>query len=101
MIPQLAPNTTVDEFYRVLLAGAPIVKGKIVSFDAAATMAVQRVRHALGSVYSSGFLCSSDAAVGPGVGINVIAPEGQEDPQLYVYFVLTAATAKRGKLWVF
>lgn len=87
----------LQEFFRVLLQGAPIINGIEVSVSAAASTSVQAVRHGLGRVYRGGFVVISDQAL----AVCVLAPALQTSPELYVYFRLSAATATNLVFWVY
>lgn len=96
-IPQLRPGADVVEFQRLLQQGAKILDGAEVSVEAAATTAVQQVRHGLGRVYRGAFVVFSDQAL----VLIALDPAKQEDPGTYLYYQLSAATATRARLWCF
>jgi hypothetical protein len=98
MIPQLRPGTTLEEFYRQLQAGTPILDGRLVDIDASATTAAQTVRHGLGRAYRGGWV-----VVGPSsaVQLRVLDPSEQSDPATYLSFALSAATAVTARIWVY
>ena len=97
-LPQVRPNTTIDEFYRQLQAAAPILDGKFVDIDASATTATQQVRHGLQRAYRGGWVVLGPSAA---VQLRVLPPEEQDAPETYLYFALSAATAVTGRVWLF
>lgn len=97
MIRQLPPNTNVDELFRLLMAGSGIIDGQLVSIDAAATTAAQSVRHGLRRVYRGAFVVQSDQTL----TLIALDPATQAEPQTYLYFQLSAATATRAAVWCF
>jgi hypothetical protein len=97
-LPQIKSGTTVDELYRQLQQGVPIVDGQTVAIDAAASTAVQSARHGLGRVYRGGWVVLGPSA---NVVLRVLDPAGQADPATYLYFQLSGAAACTAKVWTF
>ncbi len=97
-LPQLRPNTSVAEFFRLLIAGAPRRDGKLVDIDASATTATQTARHGLGRAYRGGWVVLGPSAA---VQLRVLEPSEQAEPQTYVSFALSAATAVTARIWLY
>jgi hypothetical protein len=91
-------GTTLLEYDRQLLQGAPLLDGQLVSMDAAASTATQQVRHGLGRVYRGGIVVLQDVGT---ASVRFLPPEGQADPATYLYFALSAANAVTFKAWAF
>jgi hypothetical protein len=91
-------GTSLLEFYRTLTTAAAFVLGNAVDVDAAASTAVQSVRHGLGRAYRGGWVTH-----GPNQAlyIRVLDPATQADPETYLYFVLSSATACSARLWAY
>jgi hypothetical protein len=98
MMRQPRDGTTVQELYRILTSAVAFLLGNTVEVSAAASTAVQSARHGLGRAYRGGWVTS-----GPNQALymRILAPEGQAEPETYVYFQLSAATACTAKLWCF
>jgi len=97
MLRQPREGTTLLEFYRQLQQGSPLVDGQLVSVEAQATTSVQSVRHGLGRVYRGAFPVLCDA----NVALRALAPEGQDEPETFLYFALSAPTAAKVRVWCF
>ena len=97
-LPQIKAGTTVDEFFRQLQQGVPIIDGQTVDVDAAASTAVQSVRHGLRRAYRGGWVVLGPSA---NVALRVLDPAGQADPATYLYFQLSGATACTAKVWAY
>jgi hypothetical protein len=97
MLREPRPNTQLPEFFRQLLQGVPLLDGQLVDVSASATASAQAVRHGLGRVYRGAFPVLCDA----NVVLRALSPVGQDEPEIYLYFQLSAATAAQLRLWVF
>lgn len=91
-------DTTLLEFYRQLVQGCPVVDGLLVNVQADATVGVQKTRHTLGRVYRGGW-----AVLGPdqATQVRILYPTQQDEPETYVYYQLSSATACNIRLWLF
>jgi hypothetical protein len=98
MIRQLPPNTTVDELFRLLMAGSGIIDGQLVSIAADATTSVQSVRHGLGRVYRGAFVVFGDQ---PQVLLTAVDPATQAAPATFLYYQLSASIATNARAWCF
>lgn len=97
-LPQIREDTKLIEFYRQLQQGSAIVDGLHVTIAAGATTATQSVRHGLGRAYRGAW-----TVLGPdqNVTLRVLDPALQAEPQTYLYFQLSAATACNARLWAY
>lgn len=90
-------ETTLLEFYRQLTQGFPLVDGLLVNVSADATTGLQQVRHGLGRVYRGAW-----PVLGPdqATQVRILYPTQQDEPETYVYYQLSTATACNIRLWV-
>lgn len=95
MLRQINSNTSLMEFFRQLLSGAPIVNGVEVELTSAATTSAQTVPHGLGRPYRGAMVVSGDHA------LSFAFPDAVSDPGQSLTFTQTSATAARRKFWVY
>lgn len=86
----------LQEFFRVLQQGAPILNGSEVAFATLATTGVQVVRHGLGRVYRGALVQLADQPI----AAYFLDPKEQNDPATYLYYRQGAAIVATGKFWV-
>lgn len=89
MLRQINKNTKLPEFFRQLLEGAPHVDALELDVAAAATTAVQSVRHGLGRAYRGAEVLYQDQPV----SFFARPPSSAADSDQRLYFQLSAATA--------
>lgn len=98
MIRQPPEDVDAFELFRILQSGCPLLDGQVVSISATATTATQSVRHGLGRPYRGAFVVSGPSSA---LVVRVLEPAAQAEPETYLYFSLSAATAVTAKLWVY
>lgn len=94
---QVNKSTTLEDFYRQLGGAFPMLFGREVVLETAATGATQKLPHGLGRPYRGAFQLRSDA-----VSFLVIAdPALQDDADVNLTFVDAGAAAGNTTVWVF
>lgn len=97
MIRQIRADTDVQEMFRTLTEGCPLLLGKELDLNAAASTAAQSVRHGLGRPYAGAFVVFSDSAA----VLRALDPRKQANPSTYLYYALSTATATVARVWVY
>ncbi len=97
MIRQPSANADVQELYRLLMQGSPLINGVLLGISAAASTATQSAQHGMGRPYFGAFAVTCDQ----NVAFRALPASGFLDSDKRLYFALSAATAANLRLWVF
>lgn len=89
-------KTTLTEYDRQLIQGVPLLLGKELVLETAATAAQQKLPHGLGRAYRGAIqLCSTAACV-----LIIADPTTQSDADTNVTFTDAGAAAGTTKVWI-
>lgn len=97
MIKSPTPQTTLTEYDRQLIQGVPMLLGKELVLETAATAAQQKLPHGLGRAYRGAFqLCSTAVSF-----LVVVDPTTQSDADENITFYDAGAAAGTTRVWIY
>lgn len=97
MIKSPTEKTTLTEYDRQLIQGVPLLLGKELVLETAATAAQQKLPHGLGRSYRGAIqLCSTVASV-----LLIVDPTTQSDADVNLTFTDAGAAAGTTKVWIY
>lgn len=97
MIKSPTEKTTLTEYDRQLIQGVPLLLGKELDLETAATAAQQKLPHGLGRAYRGAIqLCSTAAS-----SLRILDPTTQSDADINITFTDAGAAAGTTKVWIY
>jgi len=98
VIRQPKPDIDATELFRVITTGFPPITANEVTGKTSATTATQKLRHGLGRAYRG--------VIGPvsqdqAITFAWLRADDQAEPETFIYFKQSAATATNLTVWVY